>query len=49
MSEEDHRNPPLRVPESPEDAVSFVKEDMDDEESDEQKRNLIRAQYRLIE
>ena len=45
----DDVNPPVRIPESEDDAVRMVEEDMeDDEELDEQKRNLIRAQYRLI-
>ena len=46
----DDQNPPVRIPESEDDAVAMVEEDMDDdEELDEQKRNLIRAQYPLIE
>jgi hypothetical protein len=46
----DDKNPPVRIPESEDDAIAMVKGDMDeDEELDEQKRNLIRAQYRLIE
>jgi hypothetical protein len=46
----DNANPPVRIPESEDDAVRMVEEDMDeDEELDEHKRNLIRAQYRLIE
>jgi hypothetical protein len=46
----DNANPPVRIPESEDDAVAMVKENMeDDEKLDEQKRNLIRAQYRLIE
>ncbi len=46
----DEANPPVRIPESEDDAMSMVEEDMnDDEELDVQKRNLIRAQYRLIE
>jgi hypothetical protein len=46
----DDKNPPVRIPESEDDAVRMVEEDMDDgEELDVQKRNLIRAQYRLIE
>jgi hypothetical protein len=45
----DNANPPVRIPESEDDAVRMVEEDMeDDEELDEHKRNLIRAQYRLI-
>jgi len=46
----DDKSPPVRIPESEDDAVALVEEDMkDDEELDEQKRNLIRAQKRLIE
>jgi hypothetical protein len=44
------KSPPVRIPESADDAVAIVEEDMDEgEESDDQKRNLIRAQYRLID
>jgi len=42
------QNSPIRIPENPEDTVSFVEEDTD-EESDEQNRNLIQAHYRFIE
>ncbi|MFC4248107.1 hypothetical protein ACFOZ7_14390 [Natribaculum luteum] len=46
----DDKNPPVRIPESEDDAVAMVEEDMDDdEELDDQKRNLIRAQKRLID
>jgi hypothetical protein len=46
----DDKNPPVRIPESEDDAVALVEEEMnDDEELDEQKRNLIRAQKRLID
>jgi hypothetical protein len=46
----DDKSPPVRIPENADDAVAFVEESMDeDEELDDQKRNLIRAQYRLIE
>lgn len=46
----DDKNPRVRIPESEEDAVALVEEDMDeDEEMDEQQRALIRAQKRLIE
>jgi len=45
----DEANPPVRIPESKEDAVRMIEEDMDDdEELDKQKRNLIRAQSALI-
>lgn len=44
------QNPPVRIPESEDEAVVLVEEDMDEEESvDEQKENLIRAQKRLID
>jgi hypothetical protein len=47
MSDE---NPPVRIPESEDEAVELVKEDIDEEESvDEQKENLIRAQKQLID
>jgi len=50
MSDEQNKSPEIRIPESEESAVRMVEEDMDsDEELDEQKRNLIRAQKRLIE
>jgi hypothetical protein len=45
----DEGNPPVRIPESGDDAVRMVEEDIDDEELDEPKRALIRAQSRLIE
>jgi hypothetical protein len=46
----DDKSPPVRIPENEDDAIATVEGDMDeDEELDEQKRNLIRAQYRLIE
>jgi len=46
----DDKNPPLRIPENEDDAVALVEEDMgEDEELDDQKRALIRAQKRLID
>jgi hypothetical protein len=46
----DDKNPPVRIPESGDDAVRMVEEDKDDdEELDEQKRNLIQAQKSLID
>ena len=46
----DDKNPPVRIPESEDDAVAMVEEDMDEgEELDDQKRALIRAQKRLID
>jgi len=46
----DDKNPPVRIPETEDDAVKMVKEDIDhNEELDKQRRNLIRAQKRLIE
>ena len=45
----DDKNPPVRIPESEDDAVAMVEESMEDEELDGQKRNLIRAQKRLID
>ncbi|WP_302080145.1 hypothetical protein [Salinibaculum rarum] len=46
----DDKNPPVRIPETADDAVAMVEEDMDeDEELDEKKRNLIRAQKELID
>ncbi|WP_436900268.1 hypothetical protein [Halovenus halobia] len=49
MSDEQDKNPEIRIPENKDSAVRMVEEGMEDEESDEQKRNLIRTQYRLIE
>ncbi|MFA9516859.1 hypothetical protein ACERIT_06535 [Halopenitus sp. H-Gu1] len=47
MSDE---NPDVKIPESPDDAVSLVEEDTDEEETmSKQKANLIRAQKRLID
>jgi hypothetical protein len=47
MSDE---NPDVKIPESPDEAVSLVEEDMDGEETvNKQKANLIRAQKRLID
>lgn len=44
------KNPPVRIPETEDDTVRMVEEDMDeDEELDDPKHNLVRAQYRLIE
>jgi hypothetical protein len=46
----DDANPPVRIPESEDDAVALVEKNMDeDEELDEQQRALIRAQKRLID
>ena len=46
----DDKSPPVRIPESEDDAVALVEEDMDEgEELDDQKRALIRAQKRLID
>jgi len=48
MSED--KSPPVRTPESEDDAVRIVEEDMDEgEELDDQKRALIRAQKFLID
>jgi|GEM_PF-6806408 len=44
------RSPNVKIPESEDAAVALVEEDMDeDEELDDQKRALIRAQKRLID
>lgn len=46
----DDKSPAVRIPEGEDDAIALVEEDMNDcEELDKKKRNLIRAQYRLIE
>jgi hypothetical protein len=46
----DEGNPPVRIPESGDDAVRMVEEDMDDdEELEDRKLNLIGAQKRLID
>jgi hypothetical protein len=45
----DDKNPPVRIPESEDDAVALVEEDMTDEDKvDEQRQNVIKAQAALI-